>query len=211
MNTAIIDQISQKGFDKDKIAREVIKNPELLAELIEGLQSDKAQTRYGCEKVLRAISEQRPDVLYPYFDSFVKMLDSANSFLKWGAIITIGNLASLDSENKFEKIYAKYFAPVHGPVMITAANIIESASKIALAKPHLREKITKEILKVNNAKYQTDECRNVAIGHAIDSLDRYFEQIKNKKPVMDFVRQQLENTRAPVRKRAEKFVKKHNV
>jgi hypothetical protein len=139
------------------------------------------------------------------------MLDSANSFLKWGAIITIGNLASLDSENKFEKIYAKYFAPVHGPVMITAANIIESASKIALAKPHLREKITKEILKVNNAKYQTDECRNVAIGHAIDSLDRYFEQIKNKKPVMDFVRQQLENTRAPVRKRAEKFVKKHNV
>ena len=209
MNTTILNQISQKGFDKDKIAREVIKNPELLPELIEGLKSDKAQTRYGCEKVLRAISEQRPDVIYPYFDSFVEMLDSANSFLKWGAIITIGNLACVDSENKFEKIYAKYFAPVTGPVMITAANIIESASKIALAKPHLREKITKEILKADNAKYQTDECRNVAIGHAIDSLDRYYEQIKNKKPVMDFVRQQLENTRASVRKRAEKFVKKH--
>jgi hypothetical protein len=211
MNTTILNPISQKGFDKDKIAQQVIKNPELLPELFQGLRSDKAHAKYGCEKVLRAISEQRPDLIYPYFDSFVKMLDSANSFLKWSAIITIGNLACVDSENKFEKIYDKYFAPVPGPVMITAANIIESASKIALAKPHLQEKITREILKVNKAKYQTDECRNVAIGHAIDSLDKYYEQIKHKKPVMDFVRQQLENTRAPVRKRAEKFVKKYGL
>ena len=95
--------------------------------------------------------------------------------------------------------------------MITAANIIGSSAKIALAKPELADCIAVEILKVEKAVYQTDECRNVAIGHAIKSFQRFFDQIKQKEPVIKFIKQHLINSRSGTRKAAEKFVKTYGI
>jgi hypothetical protein len=163
--------------------------------------------------VLRLVSERRPELIYPYFGVFVGLLDSDNSFLKWGAIMTVANLAAVDAEKKFEAIFQKYYAPIPGPAMITAANIIGGSDKIARAKPELTERITREILKVEKGKYKnkgalSPECRNVAIGHAIDTFDKLFEQIDDKAKVIAFVKRQLKNTRKPVVKKAERFLKR---
>jgi hypothetical protein len=81
-----------------------------------------------------------------------------------------------------------------------------------LAKQHLVRKITDEILKIQNAKYINHgkvslECKNVVIGHAIDSFALFFDKLKNKKSVLDFVKKQINNSRVPVRNKAEKFLK----
>ncbi|MFH1194887.1 MAG: hypothetical protein V1720_04195 [bacterium] len=207
----ILSQISEKGSDKEKIANKVIKNPELLPEVFEGLNYPKADTKYGCEKVLRLISESKPEILYPYFDRFVEMMNSDVTFHKWGAIISIANLASVDTENKIDRLFKKYFSPIDGTTMITAANIIGSAYKIALAKPELADKIAKEILKVEYAIYETDECRNIAIGHAIESFTNFYELIKNKKQVNKFILEQMNNSRTAVKKKAGKFLKKYKM
>ncbi len=83
------------------------------------------------------------------------------------------------------------------------------AAKIALAKPETTDRITAEILKVARAKYQTAECRNVAIGGAIESFDQFFAQIEDKEPVIKFVKKQLRNTRAATLKKAERFLARH--
>ena len=153
-------------------------------------------------------------MIYPYFDVFADLLDSDNSFLKWGAIMTVANLTAVDAENKFEAIFQKYYAPIPGPAMVTAANVIGSSAKIALAKPELTERIAREIPKVDKAKYQrkgfpSPECRNVAIGQAIDSFERFFEQIDDKAKIVAFVKRQLRNTRKQVVKKAERFLRTH--
>jgi hypothetical protein len=209
-------ELGRKGADAGKIAGYVIKQPGCIESLIEGLKASKGTLRYGCEKVLRLVSEKRPGLIYPYFDLYSQLLDSDNSFLKWGAILTIANLAGVDSDGKFDKIFNKYYLPVTGPVMITAANIIGGSAKIALARPELIGRITKEILKVEKAKFvmrgsPSPECRNVAIGHAIDSFDQFFGQIDNKAAVIKFVKKQLKNTRKAVVKKAEKFLQKHSM
>lgn len=183
----------------------------MIPSLFEGLSSDNAATKYGCEKTLRFISGKKPELLYPYFDFFAKMLDCENNFLKWGAIMTIANLTKTDEKNKIEKIFDKYFSPISGPVMITAANTIGSAAKIALSKPHLIEQITKEILKVEQAKYKTTECVNIACGHALDAFSQFYEKIKDQGPVIEFIKRQLKNKRTPVRKRAERILKKYKI
>jgi len=207
----LLQEIAKKETDIDEIADRVINNPELLSEVFQGLESDTARIKYGSEKVLRLISEKEPKILYPHFDFFASLLDNENNFLKWGAIITIANLAAADSEGKFEKIFNKYFAPIPGPKLIPAGNVIGSAAKIALAKPQLTDKIANEVLKVEKAKYQTTECRNIALGHAIKLFDRFFDQITDKEPVINLVRKQLKNTRNATRKKAEKFLDKHNL
>ncbi len=210
----IIEQLGRKGADVRAIVERVIERPEHIAKLVEALQSEKGTARYGYEKTLRLVSEQRPELIYPWFDVFAAMLDDDNSFLKWGAIMTVAHLTPVDSEGKFEAIFEKYYAPIEGPAMITAANIIGSSPEIALAKPHLTERIVQEILDIRRARYErkgspSPECRNVAMGHAIDAFDRFFEQIEDKGSVLKFVRSQLENTRKPVVKKAETFLRKH--
>jgi len=201
-------EIARKETDMEKTVDKVMKKPELLSEVFEGLGSDKARIKYGCVKVLRLISEKKPEILYPRMDFFSDLLDSDNNFLKWGAIHTIANLAAADSERRFEVIFDKYFAPIPGPELIPAGNVIGGAAKIALAKPELSDRIAKEMLKVEKAKYQTAECRNVAMGHAIKSFDLFFDQIKDKEPVIKLIKKQLKNTRNATRKKAEKFLKK---
>ena len=99
--------------------------------------------------------------------------------------------------------------------MVTASSIIGSSIKIAHAKPYLIGKITKEILKVEKAKYEhhgeiSPECRNVAIGQAIDTFDELFDELEDREAVIKFVKKQLKNTRQKVTKKAEKFLKKHS-
>jgi len=206
----LLEQIAQKESDKEEISLEVIEKPGLLPEIIDGLGADKACVRYGCAKVLRIVSDEAPELLYPRIDYFIDLLDSDNSILKWEGIYVIANLSAVDTEDRIEAIFDRYFAPIPGPALITAANVIAGAAKIASAKPHLADRIVRELLKVEKAQYKTTECRNVALGHAIKAFDQFFDQIKDNKPVTALVQRQLENTRNATRKKAEAFLKKRS-
>jgi hypothetical protein len=179
-----------------------------LPEVFAGLGAETARIKYGCLMSLRLISETRPDILYPEIGRLFGLLDSENNILKWGAIIMIGNLAAVDSRGKIDAILDRYLQPISGRVMITAANVIRGAGKIAQAKPHLADRIAQALLCVEAASYQTAECRNVAVGLAIESLAGFFAQLRQPQPVLDFVRRQLNNPRNAAKQKAAKFLKR---
>jgi hypothetical protein len=191
------------------LARKVIENPGLFGEIAEGLKADKARVKYGCAKVLRIVSEQRPDLLYPHFDFFVRLLDHDNKILQWEAAFVLSQLARVDAEDKFAAVFSRYFSPIPGPVMITAANVIQGGARIAQAKPRLADRIAGEVLKVAKARYQTPECRNVAIGHAIRALGVMQPLLRDPTPAVQFVRRQARNKRPATRKKAEQFLKSY--
>lgn len=204
----LLSRVGREGFNAESLARELMRKPELIAEAVEGTKAEKPQVKYGCAKVLRLVSERAPGLLYSHFDAFIELLDCENSFLKWGAILTVGNLAAVDSDGKIDAILDRFLRPICGPVMITAGNVIVSAAKIAKAKPELAGKIAREVLKVEKARYATEECRNVAIGHAIRALGEFVEHVEDQRAVVAFVRRQLGNSRNATRKKAEAFLKR---
>ncbi len=204
----LLQEISKKDSDKEAIAAKVIDKPELLPEIFEGLNADQANLKYGCDKILRLISEQAPALLYSKFDFFADNLNSENNFFKWGAIHILANLAAVDSENKFGRLFDRYFAPISGPVLVTAANIIKGAAQIAQVKPELIAKIVQAFLQVETAKYQNAECRNIALGQVIKSVEKFFGQIQDKEPMLALIKKQLKNSRPATKKAAENFMKK---
>jgi len=204
-------QLARKGADAEKLAAGVIENPQLLPEVLDGLESETARVRYGCAKVLRIVSDREPRLLYPRMGFFIELLDSENRIMQWEAIYVIANLASVDKKKRIEEIFDRYFAPISGPVLITAANVVRGGAKIAAAKPQLTEKVAKEILKVEKARYKTEECRRIALGHAIEAFDQFYDGIKNKKPVIGLVRRQLESPRNATKKKAQRFLKRHGL
>jgi hypothetical protein len=205
----LLAQVASRKTSKEAIADRIVRKPALLPVIIKGLGADEASVKYGCLKVLRLLSEKKPALLYPRIGHFFGLLDSDNTFLKWGAVVIVGNLAAVDARRKIDAILRRYLQPIGGPVMITAANVVGGAAKIAVAKPELADKIARALLKVERAKYQTSECRNVALGHAIKAFDQFFDQVKEKQAVLEFVRRQLSNRRRSVRRKAAEFLKRH--
>jgi len=205
----LLETIGQKGTDANEIAKEVIEGPKLLSEILDGLSSETARIRLGCAKVLSLTSRKQPVLLYPQIDFFIQLLDSDNSILKWNAIDIIANLTLVDSENIFNRHFAKYYSLISDESMITAAHVADNSGKIALAKPELTDKITDELLGVEKHRYQTTECRNILLGKVILAIDQYFDQIEDKDKVIPLIKRQLKNSRNATRVKAEKFLGKH--
>ena len=182
--------------------------PELLDALFAAMSSDVARLKFPAAKALRNLSQRAPDSIYPHFDFFASFLRHENAILRWNAILILGNLATVDGEGRVDRIIDAYLSPISGPHLIDAGNTMRGAAAIGVAKPYLADRIARHILEAERATYATPECRNVAIGHAIDALDRLFPMIADKGAVQRFVTRQTDNTRAATRKRAERFVRK---
>lgn len=204
----LVDEMERRT-DIERQAKKVLADPALVPELLAGLRADKPRVKYGCAKVLRVVSERRPEVLYRHFEVFADLLDHENKILRWEGIFVLSHLARVDSAHKFDAIFRKYFAPIPGPVMITAANVIGGAARIALARPAWADRVAGEVLKVSRGRYGTTECRNVVIGQAIEAFDQLFHLLRDPAPVRRFVQRQLKNTRPATRKKAERFLQRH--
>lgn len=172
------------------------------------LTSENPKIKYGCVKKLLALSKNNPSELYPHLDFFVELLDNENNIMKWTAIDIIGRLSKVDSENKTDKLMDKLFGLLNCGRMITANHAVAALTDIALARPRYQEKITEELLKVEHYNYDTVECRNIALGKVILAINEYFDQLKDKKAVVEFVERQTKNTRNATKKKAEQFLKK---
>ena len=76
-------------IDREKLTRELltgsdnaneladtsIESPGLLSLVLEGLSSTNPRVKYKCAKILNVISQEKPEILYSYFDFFIKLLD----------------------------------------------------------------------------------------------------------------------------------------
>ena len=192
----------------DQIAEMAIDDTSIIKLLLNGISEDNARIKLGCSNTLIIISTKEPRILYPYFNRFEQLLKHENNFVKRAAIIVIANLTKVDFENKLDKISNKYYSEIAGPSVTTASYIIRGLSVIAKAKPYLTKEITNELLKIKRIEYQTPECKNVALGFMISSFDKFFEQVENKKEVIDLIIEQTDNPRVPTKNKANKFIKK---
>ncbi|MDH5684387.1 MAG: hypothetical protein OEZ20_07980 [candidate division WOR-3 bacterium] len=92
--------------------------------------------------------------------------------------------------------------------LITANQVVVGSAFVVKSKPYFEEKITKDILPLEKFPLPTKECRNILKGKAITAFDKYFDQIKSKNEVIDFVKKELKNTRNATKNKAVKFLRK---
>lgn len=211
MGNELLQRLLDKSMTPDQLLQKVKLDFNLLPAVLKGTSSSKAAIRYGCGKVLMQLSAEHPEQLYPHMDFFAKLLDSKYRILTWNAIATIANLTKVDEKRKFDILFDKYYSFIHDEYMVTVANVVGNSGKIASAKPYLIEKITNELLSVENiptTPHLTEECKRVIAEKAIDTFDLFFDKIKNKEEVMSFVKRQHNSPRKTLRTVAENFIDK---
>jgi hypothetical protein len=213
MEPRLLQEIASKSITKRDLLQRVKKDFSLLPTVLDGVSSPKAAVRYGCASVLMDLSQAYPEKLYPHMDSFIALLGSKYRILTWNALAIIANLARVDDNRKFDAIFTKYYSFLNDEYMITVANVVGYSGKIALAKPYLTQRIADELLKVrriSTTPHLTEECKRVIAEKAIESFDVFFNQIDNRKKVVDFVKSQLNSPRKTLKIKAENFLRKWN-
>jgi hypothetical protein len=163
--------------------------------------------KFKTAKALVAMSETHPQRLSPLFNGVAELLEAENQIIKWAALKIIANLACTDEHDRIEKILPRYLAPISGPAMISANVAIQGAAKVARCRKNLTSRIVQAILQVENATYTTEECRHIAIGHAITALGTMEIAVKQSPGILAFVRRQCQNPRPATRKKAEHFLR----
>jgi hypothetical protein len=206
----LIDRLKAKP-DPDEFVAEALDDTGILPVLFEIVRTETSGVKYACSKVVRKISEQKAELIYPYFEEIVFWLRQPNSFIKWDGILCLSNLAAVDREDKFTAIYRDYFGLIRDPQMITAANVIGNAWKIVLARPEWELDITARLLEVPDITYLNDgepspECIYIACGDVIECFDQYFERSCNQAAMIRFAEEQTNCPRKSVAKSAEKFL-----
>jgi len=211
MEDELLQKLADRSIAKEELLQKIRNDFDLLPMVLKGVSSPKATIRYGCAKVLMDLSDESPEKLYPYMDSLANLLDSKYRIITWNAMAIIANLTRVDKERKFDAIFDKYYRLINNDYMVTVANVVGHSGKIALAKPYLANKITNELLRVENISttpHLTEECKRVIAEKAIESFDLFFDKIEQKEKVISFVKRHRNSKRPALRAEAENFLKK---
>ncbi len=196
-------------IDKDLIEKS-LKDEQFLSEQLKGLLSKKDPIRSSSFKLILHLAENHPEVLYPKWDFLEGLLDSVNTYHKYQAIYIIASLTRVDINQKFEKIFDKYFALLNDDSIIPPSHLALNSPTIVKAKPHLLSEIVQILLAIDETNH-IPQRKALIKSYVIQAFSQFFEEIDEKQKVLDFVEQQLNSSSPKTKKIAKQFLKKWNL
>jgi hypothetical protein len=202
----VLSDSDKKDVTVESIAQKALKDEKALSELFQRILSKDDAIRFSSFKVLLLLSEKHPGALYDKWGFFADLLDSDNSYLQYIAMYIMANLTKADTQNRFEKIFNKYYSILDDDSTITAAHLASNSGKIAKAKPGLQGKITAKLLNID--RNHRGKQKDLIKGYAIEALSEYFEEAENRNEILEFVKAQLVSKSPKTRKIAKEFLRK---
>lgn len=124
-----------------------------IQDLINGLTDHDDKKAYECLRKLEERSCQS-SIVYPFFDTFVEMLDSDNSYVRTRAFLLITANAKWDIDNRIDEIIQRFLECSTDDKPTTARQCIKVLPTIAKYKPHLKRDIENSLRHINLSKYK---------------------------------------------------------
>lgn len=200
--------LAKEKITAETVVKNVISGNQSLAPVFRGILSEEPRVKYGCSKTLLLLSEKNPQLLYSKWSAFVELLRNENQILRWTAIAVLGNVAAVDRKRQLKSLLQELYGFLSSGQLITANNAIAALGKVARARPDERRKIASQLLKVEHYSYDTDECRNIALGKVILALGMFIDPANASPEAIEFIRRQATNPRSATAKKAAALLKK---
>ena len=204
---AIIQKLREKDANFKENALNALKNESIFSELLEALTSKEDTVRSNSFQSLLYLSEEYPERVYPHWDYFAGLLTSRNTYHKYIGIYIIAALAQHDEERKFESLFDIYFGLLDDKSVIPPSHIARNVGKIMKTHGHLEEEIIHRLLSIDETQHEPGR-KALIKGYIIEALHDCFGEIKDKKRIIDFVREQTESESPKTRKAAKEFLRR---
>ncbi len=205
---AILNDASTEKISAESISERILKDRQHLSAVFYVISNGPPSDRFRCSKALLLLSESNPGFLYSRTQDIIGLLESNNQILKWNAIAILGNMASEDCKSVLAGILQKLYVFLSCGELITANHAIAALGKIGRVFPEKKKNIITRLLKVEGYAFDTDECRNIAVGKVILALEQLIDFSKANEKVAEFARRQVGNRRPSTAKKAQKFLRR---
>ncbi|MFX1520948.1 MAG: hypothetical protein ACFFCD_13605 [Promethearchaeota archaeon] len=90
--------------------------------------------------------------------------------------------------------------------VITGVPTASPKNQTIKARPKLETKVTNRLLDIDKT-HHNPERKDLIKGYATASFEKYIEEVKERKKIMDFVKKQLGSKSPRTKKEAKKFLK----
>ena len=176
------------------------KNKKGIKEIVDGLNNPKEQIANDCIKVLYEIAEISPELISEYAGNFIKLLESKNNRLVWGAMTALSKIVSHNPDEVYSNLDIIVKAYEKGSV-ITVDNSISVFAELVKADKKYENKVFPIIIK------HLETCRLKEVGqHA----ERAFVCINknNSQKYKETLLKRRESLNDAQKKRVDKLLKK---
>jgi hypothetical protein len=170
------------------------------------LFSTDPRVKYSCAKRFVLEAKDNPSKVSPFLDRFIGLLECDNNVIKWTAIDVIGAVLAFDPERSGDGVIERLIGFLACGRLITANHAIDALARIGASRPLLSGRIAEELLRIESLPFESDECRNIAIGKVVMALESLCEARAPEPSVIDFAERQTRNTRNATKKKAEKLL-----
>jgi len=133
------------------------KNKKGIKEIVDGLNNPKEQIANDCIKVLYEIAEISPELISEYAGNFIKLLESKNNRLVWGAMTALSKIVSHNPDEVYSNLDIIVKAYEKGSV-ITVDNSISVFAELVKADKKYENKVFPIIIK------HLEKCRPKEVG-----------------------------------------------
>ena len=195
-------------IDAENIADRIMEGEISLESVLDGISNKLPRVQFGCSKSLLLLSGKNPAALYKKIDRVIELLSNENQILKWNAIAMLGNMAAVDRKCRIEGLLPMFYGFLSSGELIAANHAMDALGKIGRTFPEERKQIALHLCGVERESFDTDECRNIAIGKAIQALEMFADFINPAKSLIEFARRQTGNRRPATAKKAKALLGK---
>ena len=184
----------------------ILKIGQLPVELVDGVASKDEDLRYNCYQVLVAVGQDRPEIVCPYWDSFVELLGSPNAYHRSAAVRLIAYMTPADDRGRFEALFDRYFEFLDDEKILVTRYLVQDAGIIARAKPNLQERVVAKLLSIDDTHHKH---KDLIKGDVIQAFEVLFDEYPDQEQLLAFVRDQLSSGSPKTRKAAKAFLEAH--
>jgi hypothetical protein len=170
--------------------------------VIEGLHSEKRKVQSGCAELASLLSEDHPEIIYPYVNLFIENLEAKAPVLRWEAVCTLGNLSRVDKKKIISTHIDQLFSFLENKSIVLQGHSVRALSKIAETNPD-------EALGIFNRLLESRVFfSGNRIGFIIEEMNSFIPYKGLENRIRDFVKPYTNSNIKSVSKKAKKILKK---
>ncbi|MFQ5831338.1 MAG: HEAT repeat domain-containing protein [Candidatus Thorarchaeota archaeon] len=172
-----------------------------LDDIIKVLDSEERRVQSGCAELASLFSGDKPDLLYPHVEVLVANLEAQAPVLRWEAVCALGNLASVDKQNKTPALIGRIADFLSDKSIVLQGHSVRALAKIAGAFPETASEILEMLLS------QTEYFPGNRIGFIVEAMEPFVGNPEFAPRVKKFVEPFLSSDVKSVVKKARKVMK----
>jgi hypothetical protein len=190
------------------LARQAAIVPSSMEKLLKRLSPENkaADQRGESFQAVLWLCQNQPQLVYFYWDYFLSMLTSDNTFAIFNAVYIIASIIHIDLERKFDGIYDRFLNLLNHRTVMVAGHTALNLSKIVKARTDLEPKITASLLCIDSNSCDPERLE-ILKGYILEALKEYYPLAQRPQEILIFVGEQLNCNNVKTHNLALEFLK----